>query len=200
MIKTPRLVLLGVIGALALPCVALAAEGHGGGGESPIAKPAEGLVTAITTLVVFALLLAVLGKWAWGPIAQGLKAREQRIRQEIADAEATRARAEATLKEYQARLATAEQQVRDLIASATKQGEQIAADIKTRAQQDSEEARQRATREIDSARQQALAEIYERAADISTSIASKILRRNINADDQRDLVRQGLAELETAGR
>jgi F-type H+-transporting ATPase subunit b len=179
---------------------------HGGGSSQAGAHdPAliggfsEGLVVAITTLIVFAVLMAVLGKYAWGPIATGLKAREDRIRKDIADAEAARARAEATLKEYSARLATAEQQVRDMIAKATAEGETVAAGIRTRAQQEAEETRERALRDIDAARDQAVSQVHEQAAVLATSVAEKILRRNLNADDQRDLVAQSLSELPAIG-
>ena len=186
-----------------------AAQGHdlakagaqGGEHHDPalIGGVTEGLVVAITTLVVFALLMAVLGKYAWGPIATGLKAREDRIRKDIADAEAARARAEETLKEYSARLATAEQQVRDMLAKATAEGETVAAGIRTRAQQEAEETRERALRDIDAARDQAVSQVHEQAAVLATSVAEKILRRNLNADDQRDLVAQSLNELPTIG-
>ena len=161
--------------------------------------PDAGLVTAVTTLIVFALLMALLGKYAWGPISMGLKAREDKIRKDIADAEEARARAEATLKEYSVRLATAEQQVRDMLAKATAEGETIAAGIRTRAQQEAEETRERALRDIDSARDQAVSQVHEQAAVLATNVAEKILRRNLNADDQRDLVAQSLSELPTIG-
>src|SRR5438270_12138271 len=91
-------------------CPLLAAEA---GGEaqpsSPLYEVNQGLISGIVTIVVFLVLVAVLGKYAWGPILSGLKAREEKIRKEIADAEATRAKAEATLREYSQQLATAEQ-------------------------------------------------------------------------------------------
>ena len=34
---------------------------------------------------------------------------------------------------------------------------------------------------------------------LATSVAEKILRRNLNPDDQRDLVNQSLAEISTVG-
>ena len=55
-------------------------------------------------------------KTAWKNVLAGLKAREDRIRKDIADAEATRVKAEATLKKYADELATAEAKVRDIIA------------------------------------------------------------------------------------
>ena len=155
---------------------------------------------ALWTLIIFVVLLAILYPTAWKNVLAGLKAREARIRQDIADAEAARTRAEATLKEYNAQLAAAETKVREMIAGAVTQGERVAADIRAKAVAEAEESRQRALREIEGARKQALAEIYERAAELSTGIAEKILRRNISVDDQRDLVRRSLEELQTVQR
>ena len=155
---------------------------------------------ALWTLIIFVVLLAILYPTAWKNILNGLKAREQRIRADIAEAEQARARAEATLKEYNAQLATAENKVREMIGGAVAQGEKVAADIRAKAQAEAEESRQRAVREIEGARKAAIAEIYERAAEISTSIAEKILRRNISVDDQRDLVRRSIEELQTVQR
>jgi F-type H+-transporting ATPase subunit b len=87
-----------------------------------------------------------------------------------------------------------------MLNSATKDGERIATEIRMRAQKDAEEAKTRATKEIESAKTQALAEIYQTAAELSTSIAEKILRRSINADDQKDLVKRSLDELQTVHR
>ena len=155
---------------------------------------------AIWVLVIFVVLLAILYPTAWKNVLAGLKAREQRIRADIAEAEHARAKAEATLKEYNTQLAAAEAKVRDMIGAAVVQGERVAADIRAKAVAEAEESRQRAVRDIESARKQALAEIYERAAELSTGIAEKILKRNINADDQRDLVRRSLEELQTVQR
>ena len=177
-----------------------AAEAGAEGGDvpgSPLYKVNEGLITGIATIAIFVLLVAVLGKYAWGPILSGLKAREDKIRKDIADAEATRAKAEATLRDYNAQLATAEQKVRDMIAKATTDAEQLAASIRARAQQEGEETKERAMRDIENAREQALSEIYAQTAELSTRIAEKILRRNLNADDQRELVNQSLQELQT---
>ncbi len=167
--------------------------------EAPqlIRGPEAGLVTAITTLIIFALLLAVLGKYAWGPIAGGLKQREDKIRKDISDAEAARARAEQTLKEYSARLAAAENEVREMISKATADAERVAAGVRERAQVEADATKDRAIKDIDAAGKQAMAEVYEQTATLATGVAEKILRRNLNADDQRDLVNQSLEQLQT---
>src|SRR4051812_23516687 len=160
----------------------------------------ETWTSALWVVIIFLVLLAVLYPTAWKNVLGGLKAREERIRNDIAEAEAARARAEATLKEYNTQLATAENRVREMLSSATRDGERIATEIRMRAQAEAEEAKKRAMKDIDTARQQALAEIYQTAAELSTSIAEKILRRNINAQDQQDLVKQSLDEFQSVGR
>jgi F-type H+-transporting ATPase subunit b len=156
--------------------------------------------TAIWTILIFLILLAILYPTAWKNVLAGLKAREDRIRKDIADAEAARARAEATLKEYNQQLATAEGRVRDMLAAAAADAEKLATQIRMRAQTEAEEAKDRATKDIEIARANAVNDIYAQAAELSTSIASKILRRNLNPDDQRDLVNRSLEQLQTVGK
>jgi F-type H+-transporting ATPase subunit b len=165
----------------------------------PDMKDPQTWYAAVWVLVIFLVLLAILYPTAWKNVLAGLKAREERIRKDIADAEAARAKADATLKEYNAQLAAAESRVRDMLTKATADGEQIAANIRTRAQQEAEDTKDRAMRDIDAAREQAVAQIHEQAAVLATSVAEKILRRNLNPDDQRDLVAQSLGQVETIG-
>jgi len=174
-------------------------EGHKEYGLLPDPGDAQTWYSAIWVLVIFVVLLAVLYPTAWKNVLAGLKAREQRIRQDIADAEASRQKAEATLKEYNAQLAAAEGRVRDMLAKAAADGEAIANGIRTRAQQEAEGTKERAMRDIEAARDQAVAQVHEQAAVLATSVAEKILRRNLNPDDQRDLVAQSLDQLQAVG-
>ena len=172
--------------------------GHKTYGLLPDTADKQTWYAALWVVVIFVVLLAILYPTAWKSVLAGLRAREEGIRKNIADAEAQRVKAEATLKEYNKQLATAETKVREMIAQATAQGEKISADIKMRAQQEVEEIKTRSTREIEAAKKQALTEIYEKTAELSTAIAQQILQRQINVDDQRDLVRQSLAQLTKA--
>jgi F-type H+-transporting ATPase subunit b len=182
-------------------------EAHGGGnahgaeGHKAELIPDPGdpqtFYSALWVVIIFVVLLAILYPTAWKSVLAGLKAREERIRKDIADAEAARAKAESTLRDYTAQLNTAEAKVREMIASATAEGERVAAGLRTHAQHESEEIKERANRDIDAARKAALSDIYAQAAELSTNIASKILRRNLNADDQRELVNQSLKQIQT---
>lgn len=155
--------------------------------------------SAIWVLAIFLVVAIILYNTAWKNVLVGLKAREDRIRNDIADAEAARVKAEDTLRQYDSRLADAEQKVRDILEKAAVDAEKIGTSIRMKAQEESEEAKERATKEIEAAKQTALTEIYEQTANLATSVAEKIIRRNLNPDDQRDLVNQSLQQLKGVG-
>ena len=175
-------------------------DDHGKGELVPDTSKASTWFSALWVVLIFVALLVILYRTAWKNVLAGLKAREQRIRTDIAEAEAARARAEATLGQYNQQLASAEQRVRELITGAQADAERIAGQIRLRGEQEAQEAKERATKEIDAARKQALAEIYDQTALLATGVAEKILRRNLNADDQRDLVSRSLEQVGTIGK
>jgi len=152
----------------------------------------------IWTIAIFAIMLIILYPTAWKNVLAGLKAREAKIRGDIANAEAARSKAEATLKEYSAKLAQSEATVRDMMAKAVADAETAAGQIRARSQAESEEIKEKALKEIETAKTTAVREVYDQAAVLATSVAEKILRRNLNADDQRDLVARSLEQLPSA--
>lgn len=160
----------------------------------------KGLVTALTTTVVFLILLFILTKVAFGPIAAGLKKREDKIRDDIENAEKKLAEANAVLAKYNQQVSGAEAQVRALMAEATANAEKIKASIKAQADAEAVELREKAKRDIQSEKDAALREIQEQAVYLSTAIAEKVLKRNLNAEDNRDLVRSSLEQLGTVNR
>jgi F-type H+-transporting ATPase subunit b len=199
----PLLVLIAMLpGRFALAAEEGAAAPHAEHGQIderlvPIPPSHDTIVSAIWVIVIFVIMLVILIPTAWKNVLAGLKKREQRIRTDIAEAEAARAKADATLKEYNAKLAAAEDRIRDMLSQATADGEKLATSIRMKAQQESEEIKERANKDIEAARDAALREIYEKTADLATSVAEKIIRRNLNASDQQDLVRQSLEQLQT---
>lgn len=158
------------------------------------------LPDAIWVLVIFLILLAILYPTAWKNVMAGLKAREERIRKDIADAELARQKAEATLRDYNAQLAEAEGRVRDMLDKARGDAEKIGTNLRLQAQKEVEEIKDRANREIEDTKRQALGEIYEQTADLATMVAEKILRRNLTTEDNRELVNQSLEQLATVGK
>ncbi len=189
---------------MCLSMSALAApEGAHGDSQPPLLPSnleeakAHFLAPAIWTIVIFIILLAILYPTAWKNVLAGLKKRESRIRQDIADAEDARKGAEETLRKYTQQLADAEERVREMLTKATADGEKLATNIRMQAQNEAEQIKERAEKDIEAAKNSAIGEIYEKAADMATTVAAKIIGRNLKVDDQRELVRQSLDELQT---
>jgi F-type H+-transporting ATPase subunit b len=158
------------------------------------------LGSAVWILIIFIGVVIILYRTAWKNVLAGLKAREDRIRRDIADAESARVKAEDTLKQYDGKLAEAEKKVREIIDQAVRDAEKIGTSLRMKAQEEAEESKERATKEIEAAKTNALAEIYQQTVYLATEVAEKIIRRNLNADDQRDLVNQSLEQLQSIGK
>jgi len=93
-------------------------EGAGaahGGNANPLSVDPD---LAIFTAIVFVLLLAVLGKFAWGPICEALDERERGIENQITGARQANEEAQGLLKEHQSKLAAAADEVRGILDEA----------------------------------------------------------------------------------
>ncbi len=166
----------------------------------PAFDDAQTWYQALWVVIIFVVMLAVLYPTAWKNVLAGLKAREAKIRGDIASAEAARSKAEGSLKELNAKLADADRTVREMIAKAITDAEQAASSIRARTQAESEEMKEKALKEIEGAKTAAVREVYDQAAVLATSVAEKILRRNLNADDQRDLVARSLEQMQAVNK
>jgi F-type H+-transporting ATPase subunit b len=165
--------------------------------ENPILSPRFDL--AIWTIVVFVLLLLVLRRFAWGPMLDALRQREQYIRAAREDADRARAEAERLRAQLQAEMDQAAEKVRDLMDVARRDAQHATEDMLTRARGDIQQERERLHREIGLARDQALQEIWNQTAQLATLISAKAVRRELNADDHRRLVDEAITDLRRAG-
>ena len=158
---------------------------HGNPSTDPLAFDPD---LALWTLVVFVLLLAVLWKFAWGPILAGLEKREHAIAHEIADAKRQHEEANALVAKYEARLAAAGDEVRALLDEGRRDAEHARQAILAEAKSAAEAERLRALREIESATDGALRSLAERSAQLAVELAGKIVRHNLTPADHTRLV------------
>jgi F-type H+-transporting ATPase subunit b len=168
------------------------AHGHGAGGHEPSSPLAGDLGNSLWTLVIFGGLFLVLSKYAWGPLLEGLKSREDYIKGLIESAELQNVKAKESLAEYERKLASARAEVAALIEEGRRDAEKLRADIVAAANKEADEIRARTRREIQSARDAALQEIYEAAGVLATDIAGRIVQRELRPEDQRQLISAAL--------
>jgi len=169
-------------------------DSHGGDAHGGAPDPLEiGPDLAVFTLVVFLVLLAILGKFAWGPIATALDHREHRISDNIAQAERLQAEAKSQLVLYEQKLATAADEVRQLLEEARRDAEHTKEEILAQAKADAKAEHDRAMREVRNAKDAALKEIGETSANFAVEMAAKIVQKQLTAEDHARLVREAVA-------
>lgn len=194
------LVLLIVLVAGSAPALASEpVEGAGHAEHSPGLMDVDVLTMAMA-LGVFALLLVVLAKFAWGPILVGLKSREATIQKAVDDAKAASDRAQAVMQEYEGKLARANEEGRAILEEARRDGLALKASIEADARRAAEENTARAVREIDQARAAAWDTLVRDAAQLSTEAASRIIHRALDAEGHAALVDEVVAEVVAARR
>ena len=178
----------------AAPALAAEAEAHGGSGAT--GGPFEGNIgVALWTLVIFAFVIFVLGRYAWGPILGGLQAREKFIRESLESAKRDREAAEARLKEYTDKLVAARGEATAIVDEARRDADVVKHRIEEEARSEANLMIERARREIGIAKETAVKELYILAAQLTTKAASKVLRREIQPSDHERLIRDAMQEL-----
>jgi F-type H+-transporting ATPase subunit b len=180
---------------------AAAAQDHAGGHEKVEALPTvnQGVITGVTALVVFAIVFAVLAVKVWPVIGRALDERATKIREEIAAAEAARKQARDALEQYERSLSEARAEAAQMLEQTRKQQQLLADELRAKADAELSQMRDRARRDIETAKRAAVGEIYALAANAATSIAGKILQREVSSADQKRLIEESLGELQAAG-
>jgi F-type H+-transporting ATPase subunit b len=144
------------------------------------------------TIVIFLVLLGVLAKFAFPAILGYANARERRI-QEILDAAARdRAEAERLLEEQRRELAEGRQQAQQFVAEAKQAAERLRQEMLDRARAEQEEMLARARQEIERERERATEALRREAVDLALAAASKLVAERLDAERDRELVREYL--------
>ena len=141
--------------------------------------------TVIVQVLTFIVLLALLKKFAWGPLKDVMDKRERDINRDIDDAEQAKLNAQKLEEENKV-----QKILEDAKVQARQQQEQIIHEANVRANGMIETAQS----EINSQKERAIADINNQVSELSVLIASKVLRKEISEQDQKALVDKYLKE------
>ena len=172
--------------AWAVMAAAIASES---GGASPLEWKSD---LALWTAVVFLCLLAILWKFAWKPIAEGLDKRERGIADQIAAAEAANQKAQEILADYERKLAAAQDQVRAILDQGRHNAEKAGRSLIDKAKEEAQAEYQRAVKQIDAATAAAIKELAAQSATLAVDLAGKIVQAKLNARDHAKLIDQAV--------
>lgn len=145
-------------------------------------EPGIGLI--FWTTLVFLMLLFILGKFAWKPILNAIKTREENIAKALASAESA-------LKDMR-ELRSANEQImnqarteRDaMLKEARETKDAIVAEARQKAQADSDRILSTAREQIASEKNAAVEELRKQVAVLSIEIAEKILKSELSNDEK----------------
>ncbi len=154
------------------------------------------LQTMLWTLVTFVLLLAVLWRFAWGPLLKAINAREAKIRGRFEEAEARLKEAEAKAREYEDKMAHAREQAAEIIARGRKDMEAVRQEMLEGARREAAKILERARRDINLAKDQAAQDLRDEIVRLSVEIAAKVLEKSISPEDHRRFIEECIAEYE----
>ncbi len=132
-------------GPAAADHAAAGANGHGSDltSTNPISVDPD---LAIVTAIVFLLLLAVLGKFAWRPIIEAIDRREKSVADNLAEVQRNTDEARRLLAEHESKLMGAAAEVRQLLDQARQDAEWQKQQIFQEAQAAAQQEKQRAAR------------------------------------------------------
>ncbi|MGH2747556.1 MAG: F0F1 ATP synthase subunit B [Actinomycetota bacterium] len=138
--------------------------------------------------VSFVIVAWVLTKVALPKIREAIEARESTIQSALERAEGSKAEAQKLLDDYKKQLADARGEANRLIEDARQQAEQVRKDIIAKAEKDAEAVVARAQDEIRVERNRVMQELQGQVAELSITLAEKVVGRSIDAASQKDMV------------
>lgn len=149
----------------------------------------------IAGLIAFVIVFFFVWKWAVPSLNKTLEARQAKIRGEYEAAEAAKVEAQSLLDDYQEQLSGAKDEATGIVDEARTAGDQVKADIVARAEVEAEQIKERAHGEIVGERERVSGELRRQVADLSITVAEKVVGDSLDDERQRELVDRYIDDL-----
>ena len=143
----------------------------------------------------FLLLIFLVKKFAWGNITSILDARAEKITNDIDEAEAARKKAEELAAKREEELAGSRQEATTILETAKETAEKNKAHILSEANQEALRLKEKAQLEISQNKEEAMNSIKGDVADLTVSLAGKLLSQQLDSEGHRQLIDRYLNEL-----
>ena len=149
-----------------------------------LATPAIGTIFwATVTFVCFFLLLA---KFAWKPILNAVRARDEMIKGSLESAERAREDMKKLQADNEAILHKAREERENILKEARDIRDKLINEAKGKAGEEAEKLIEKARQGIEREKEKALSEIHDQVAFLSVEIASKLLGEKLKETDQQN--------------
>ncbi len=159
-----------------------------------LTSPALGLV--FWTTIIFIIFFLVLKRYAWKPILNAVKARDEMIKGSLASAEKARNEMVKLQSDNEAILKKAREERESILREARDIRDKLISEAKGQATTEAEKLVEKARAGIEREKVKALEDIREQVAFLSVEIASKLLNERLQrTDEQAKLINTYLKEM-----
>jgi F-type H+-transporting ATPase subunit b len=144
------------------------------------------VIQIINTIVLFVALRMLLFK----PVSEFMQKRADGIANSLKDAETKNVEADGRKAEYEAKLAAADEEGRQMVREAALRAEARAAEIIKEAEQDAKNLKAKAELEIQREHEKALNALKDDIASMAVMAASKIIEKDLDEASHKTFVQQ----------
>ncbi|MDS5924308.1 F0F1 ATP synthase subunit B [Streptococcus pneumoniae] len=143
----------------------------------------------------FILLLVLIKKFAWSNITGIFEERAEKIASDIDRAEGARQKAEVLAQKREDELAGSRKEAKTIIENAKETAEQSKANILADAKLEAGHLKEKANQEIAQNKVEALQSVKGEVADLTISLAGKIISQNLDSHAHKALIDQYIDQL-----
>ncbi|HEX0174906.1 TPA: F0F1 ATP synthase subunit B [Streptococcus pneumoniae] len=143
----------------------------------------------------FILLLVLIKKFAWSNITGIFEERAEKIASDIDRAEEARQKAEVLAQKREDELAGSRKEAKTIIENAKETAEQSKANILVDAKLEAGHLKEKANQEIAQNKVEALQSVKGEVADLTISLAGKIISQNLDSHAHKALIDQYIDQL-----
>jgi F-type H+-transporting ATPase subunit b len=148
--------------------------------------------------VGFVVVFFFLSKYGYPAMKKAMNDRTEKIRGDIAAAEAQRSEAEGLLAEYRAQLNDAKAEAGRIIEESRQTADALKRDAEARLQAELADARARAMDDIEAAKAHAMTDLRGEVAQLAIGAAEVVVQRNLDAPTQTQLVEDYINQVAAA--
>lgn len=139
-------------------------------------------------LISFIILALLVWHFAWKPVTQMMEKRANKIADDIDSASKDKKQAAQLAAQRQEELKGSKQEATQIVDEARKNGQKVRDQIVDEAHQNAQSIQEQAQHDAEQARQDALKSAKDDVANLSLDIASKLIKKQLNAEDQQELI------------
>ena len=148
------------------------------------------------SLITVVVLVLILKKFFFEKVHSFMEARQQQVVNTLQEAQTTREEAQQKLEEYEAQMARAESQKREIIKKAMQEAKDQAGAVLADAGKEASQVREQTRREIERDKLIAKKELQREIGDMAVLAAGKIIGEELNPKRQAEVVDKIIEEAE----